>query len=300
MGLSLASAAKRFAQDQFVGWDAMSDTFSAIAQTGRLFRTDRFTTIYHRPTRRSTLSLLGEWPASGVVRRVFGGEVLLVGANERQEIIGGSVVYDRLRQVHFVQQPSGGKGDYYPASVSGSGDDLGVVTLGPAEPLYLDLELHAVNEPAAAVDYVVGKFLLTHSANAALQAGDYVAYASRWFLVEQPYVDGGFRLARVREQVVGYQTFSYLRPGSGAYDPVTGSVTRGESPRLFSGIIESGQTVLSGPTTLPRQLIVGVFKRHLGFVPQAGDGVSLGNQRYTITTCAQVRDEQQWRLTLEA
>ena len=299
MGVTLASAARRFARDSFESWLPATDTFSA-AQQGRLFRADRFTTIYHKPTRRVQVSLLSTWPASGVVRRTNGGEIMLLGEAERVELSQGSAAYDRLRQAHLIQAPTGGAALYHAATVSGTGDDLGLVSLGAGVKCYADLELQAVSDPPNSIDYSLGRYVIHHSANISPRAGDYLQFNGRWLLLEQPYAEGGFRVARSREIPVGYRALTYLRPAAANYDSATGIVTAGETARLFSGIVEQSVAATEEPQYRPATVTLGVFKAHLGFAPRAGDRVSMDGQPYLITTVEEPRDGLQWRLKLEA
>lgn len=300
MGLSLAGSAARWAQDSFLSWDPATDTWSDEGITGRLFRADRFTTIYHRPTRRSTITqLFGKVPASLVVRRELGGETFLLSATERTEVEHGVEVYDSLRASHLVTSPSGGLAQLLAAVVSGTGDDLGPVVMTPAEAAYVDFELRTTAASPDSTDYAIGRYLMTFSPTILPREGDYLLFNGGTFLFEEPYVDGGFNMARVSRFELGYKNFTYRLPaGTGGYDPVTGVVTKGTVDRQVSMIVGSGGDRADSKKVAgyERTLMLYVFKRHIGFEPLAGQKMSDGEREYLIVAVKENRDMLQWGL----
>jgi hypothetical protein len=303
MGLSLKTAAERFSGDEFVVWDPETNTFGTTTIRGKRFRIDRFTTIYHRPTRRSYIRLLTpSFPGVGVIKRVNGGEVYLLSETLNTDIEAGSLRYEDIRMSHAVTPPSGGVGKFTPVRTTGSGDNLGVVDIVTQENAYIDLELQSAGNVEETVDAVTPRLILNHSANVSPQFGDIFAIDGRIFIVNAPYIDGGLRAARVSELPIPYATFTYrMRSGTGGYDPVTGTVTSGVTDRLFSGIIgriqrdtEPSVTTPSAPTKME----LYVYERHVGFAFALGDQILYSGTAYYINAISQRREEAQWKLEL--
>jgi hypothetical protein len=300
MGISLAASAARWRNDEFSYWDPATNLFSTTTVLGRLFRADRFTTIYHRPTRRSTIGLLEAAPASGVVRRRLGGDIFLLSDTQRQEVFQGDHVYDTLRASHLVTAPSGGLAEFHPATLAGTGDDLGAVSLATAVPVYLDLELQTAVSPNDSEETLSGRWLINYSRNVAPKPGDYFKMGDRWFLVQMPYVDGGFYLLRSLEAVVGYHTFTYqLKTGTGSgYNPITGTVGSPETPRVFSALrgLESMESTATAQATSKRRLELFVYTHHIGFTPNAGDTIKDATRTYRVESVVMRREELQWKI----
>lgn len=304
MGLSLKTAAQRFSGDEFVLWDPTNDTFDAVPTVyGKRFRIDRFTTIYHRPTRRSYIRLLtSDFPGVGVIKRVNGGEIYLLSETLNTDFEAGTLRYEDIRMSHLVTPPSGGHGTFTPVHTSGSGDNLGVVDTATQTSIYLDLELQSAVNIEESVDAAVPRMILNHSANVTPLAGDIFRYSGSTFIVNVPYIDGGLRVARVSELPIPYTTFTYrMRSGTGGYDPVTGIVTSGVTDRLFSGIIgriqrdtEPSVTTPSAPTKME----LYVYERHVGFNFALGNQILYGATAYYIEAISQRREEAQWKLEL--
>lgn len=304
MGVSLRTTASRWAQDRFAPWDASTNRFleGSLSQIkGRLFRADRFTSIYHRPTRRAFIGLLGDGPESGVVKRLGTDEVYLVSDTAKTEVYQGKFVYDQLRQSHLVTPPSGGLGGYYAATTAGVDDDLGAVSLGLSFPTYLDLELQGIAVSEETEDVVVPRFMLTHSRNISPLEGDYFYWNSRWFLVNTPYIDGGLNIARASELLPAYTVMTYLKPTGVAsgYDPVTGVVSSATVERLFSALI--GKDSFEGEGTEPpisRKMELYIYVRHIGFTPAVGDSIRYNSKTYQVDSVTIRRDALQWKLVV--
>lgn len=299
MGLSLKTAAERFAQDQFSVWDPATDTFSTVTIPGKRFRLDRFTTIYHRPTRRSYIRLLdGAFPASGVVRREGVGEIYLLSETLGSDVANGDLRYEKLRMGHLVTPPSGGKGTFIAVRTTGTGTNLGPVDLSNTAQAYLDLELQSATAIPENIDSVTPRFLLNHSSNVQPLHGDIFTFQGRDFLVSVPYVDGGLHIARVSELPPAYDTFTYhLRSSTGGYNPATGAVTSPVTQLQFSGII--GRKVKEDTqNTAPVTMELYVYEHHVGFRFEVGNQIDQAGTKYYIRSVVNRREEKQWFLEL--
>ena len=299
MGLSLSNSADRFSQDLFAAWDPTSNSFATKLDyliPGRRFRIDRFTTIYHRPTRRSYIRFFDDtYPDSGVVMRMVTGEVYLLSETVKRDIDRGEVVYDHLRMSHLADPPSGGPGLFNAAQVLGTGDDLGLVDTASEENCYLDLELLSSTQVEESVDAVAPKFTITHSRNVQPAEGDVFRFGARTFVVIVPYVDGGLRMARVSELPIGYTDFIYRRrTGLGGYDPSTGMTAKPVTELAFSGLL--GKTVRENEGSFTRRIEVYVYKRHVGFEFEVGNEIEHNGLIYYVDEILDRREEAQWRI----
>ena len=298
MGLSLKTAANRFTGDRFLMWNAATNAFDGTL-IGKRFRLDRFTTIYHRPTRRAYIRFkTDETPASGVVMRDGTSEVYLVSETLHKDIELGSLVYERMRMSHLATAPSGGLGGFIAVRTTGSGDDLGVVSLALSEPAYVDFELQSATSVEENIDAVTPRFLINHSNNIEPLHGDVFEFSGRTFIVSVPYVDGGLRVCRASELPPAYETFTYhLRSGTGSYNPVTGTVTSPTVTRLFSGILGK-KTSEAEKSTVPQRLELYVYEHHVGFAFQLGHRIDHQSTAYYVNSVTRLREEKQWKLEL--
>ena len=305
MGLSLKVAAERFSNDSFIPWLADTDTFDVDNPIkGRLFAADRFTPIYHRPSSRKFATLQTDAiPDSYVVKRDLTGEIYLVSEILHTEMLQNDRIYDRLRVMHSVSNPSGAKASYHAAAVSGTGDDLGFVSLATAVDCYLDTELHSIIDERETESASLSRFLVTHSANVAPEPGDYLQIGSDYHLVLTAYSDGGFHNARTIRQPVAYVDVVYSRyMGTGGYNPTTGVVTQATTDYNVSGLV--GDHISTGLSSsndpVDRTLTFYIFFRHIGITPKLGDTITYDGTSYIITTVSPQHNSQQWQLVCKA
>ncbi len=303
MGLSLKTAAERFSSDWFSVWNPATNTFGLPTRQGKRMRIDRFTTIYHRPTRRVYLRLLDRsFPASGVLRKDGTGEVYLVSASLNSDVADGDLIYENLRMAHLAQAPSGGPALFTNVRTLGTGTSLGVVDLTDTAPAYLDLELQGTAIIGDTAGEMTGRFMLTYSANIVPQEGDYFTFANRTFLVTTVYSDGGLSMCRASDIPPAYESCAYLsRSSTGSYSATTGVVTSPTTSLAFSGIVNQQMRIDKdggATSSAPERLELYVYERHVGFQFAIGNQVSLRGQTYFITTLTNRREDRQWELVL--
>lgn len=302
MGLSLKTAAQRFSKDLFAIWDPTTNTFETVPSVkGKRFRIDRFTTIYHRPTRRAYIRLLDPaFPGVGVIKRSGTDEVYLVSETLHTDIEAGQLRYEDLRMSHLVTPPSGGAGTFTTVRTTGTGEDLGPVDMTTSYNVYLDLELQSAVNVEENIDAVTPRFILNHSANVEPLHGDVFYFNGRSFIVSVPYVDGGLRATRVSELPPAYETFTYRkRTGTGGYDPITGQVTQGVTDLLFSGILGRIQkTDDQRQQTTPTQMELYVYEHHIGFQFEVGNVVLKDSTAYYVNAVTRLREDKQWKVEL--
>lgn len=298
-GLDLRTSTTFFQHDLFVPWDAATNTFSGSV-AGRLHRIDRFKTIYHRPTRRQKLSLAEDAvvPASGVIRHAKTGEVFLVSLLEEDEVWQGETVYERLVTLHRAVPYSGGYAVFKPVTVSGSGDDLGIVSLTNVQHAYVEVELRSASDERGSLDVEIEEATLHLSANVQAAPGDYITFDGDDYRILVTFSDSGFRAARAVKESPHYETLTYhLQTGTSSYNPATGTFTEGVADRLVSALI-GDETAMRERVSdqYSRQLSVYIYQQHIGFAPKVGDTFAYDGRTYTVTKVSQNQRELQWRL----
>lgn len=306
MGLSLKVSARFFSRDTFQVWDATTDSFTELPTIrGKRFRIDRFTPIYNRPTRRAFIRLFDPaYPGVGVIKRVGTEEIYLLSETLNTDIENGTLRYEDMRMSHLAVPPSGGQGIFTPATILGTGDDLGPVDLTTQTKAYCDFEFFStVATPDTTTETGSSRFIMNHSMNISPQTGDLFTFNGRTFIITAPYVDGGLRAARVIELPNPYEIFSYkIRTGTGAYNPSTGKVTQTVTERLFSGIIgnttKSTEQGAMNSAAAKTKLELYVYERHVGFEFVLGNQITHNGATYYVDSITRNREESQYKLVL--
>ena len=84
------------------------------------------------------------------------------------------------------------------------------------------------------------------------------------------------------------------------FDPRTGKVTGvSEVTRQVSAFISAqSRTGNLAEHSLSERLTLFIYLRHIGFIPQLGQGVMLNGVRYTLDSIRQSLEDKQWQLEL--
>lgn len=299
VGATLQTAATYFMHDSFLSWDAATDTFPT-SFTARLERIDRFKTIYNRPTRREHLSFQSDviLPASGVIKRQDTDEIFLVSDTVQSEVWQGNILYEKLATLHRVTPDSGGPAAYHAVTTSGSGADLGPVSLATAVPAYLDIELRSMAADRDAVEVMVPEMLAFFSKNVTPEAGDYFLFDGDYYRIEEYYADSGYHSARLVKEDPAYTTLTFKQStGTSVYDPATGTVSATTTSRQVSAIITSEKTARDRDL-VKFQKVLGfyIYKRHIGFTPKVGERFTHDSTEYEVTLVEEGKNADQWHL----
>ena len=303
---SLRASAARFQDDLFYSWNSgteLFDTSSSGRFTGRLFRIDRFTTIYHRPTRRRQLTIPPDvvLPASKVVKHAATGEIFILSETMRNDAVNNRV-YDRVLAVHLAMAPSGGLGSLRRHEIEGTGDDPGPAALTEVAKIYFDAELRTAQREQGGDELDIGQYFLTFPHAVPVRDEDWVVFGSTYYKIVEPYIDGGFSMARAVKHTYDLVTVTYYRStgAGGGYDPTTGILTPSVTEeRLISATVVSREDVAdTADSGELEKLRLYVDVEHITWDPSVGDLIKVGDWTYRVARVSMSRSQLQWELSL--
>lgn len=304
---SLRSAAARFQDDLFQPWDAVAEEFLTGEEEGlrlRLFRVDRFTTIYHRPTRRRQLTVPPgvTLPASNVVKHVSTGDVYILSATVRQDA-QQNTAYDMVVSSHLATSPSGGLFTQYRPTTSGPADDPGAAELDEVAKVYCDVELRTTADEPHTIDEAIGHFLLTLPDSAGASDGDWFVGDFGTYKVVEFYKDGGFSGARAIKQPFDLMTVTYYfdTEAGGSYNTTTGEFTPVVTePKNISAIVSVNKEIASvSPYSEIWTGKMYISVSHITWAPKVSDSIASGGIRYKILSVVKGKSGVQWELDIE-
>ena len=280
--------------EEFEPWYRAADVYLAPFY-GRLYPFDVFKTIYHRPTRRESLSIADPdvLPESHVVRHSASGDLFAVSTTGRFNV-ERATTYDRLFALHRVS-----RGNLTRYAVAGTGDDLGPLVADNLGAWYADLELRTEEAFPETHREQFGAFFLTSPYDSiyTLQDRDIVTLNGTSYQIREVYDDSGFQLARAEARPVDWETLTYKMPSSapsGSYDSVTGAVTSPTTlDRLFSGTVTDNETQLEGQTA-GDDITIHVDVGDVGFTFLVGSNLLRGTDNLEIYNVSIGPDKKQW------
>lgn len=298
----IEAAARRFRNDRFTFWDPSTDTFGCEVDW-RLFRVDRFTTIYHRPTRRRQASVVpdGLFPDSLVVRHEETGDIYIVSQTKRTDSVE-SGKYDTLASLHLATPPSGGKGEVVRPTTFGDPGDLGAAILTNVSYVYYDLELRTSSAEPETVDETQAMMFITLPAWVDLREGDWLFAGTETYEVNEPYYDGGFQLARAIRKPVDLvdMTYMYDEGTGGSYNVTTGVYTPvTATAKNFSGVVYRGSVEASEMgNEQPTELQVYIDLGLIDWTPEVDRYVTISGVLHKIIKVVLGKNRKQWHLTV--
>jgi hypothetical protein len=301
MPVSIRTAANYFTNEKFSWWNPTADQFQGcfLARTRRI---DNFVSLWHRSSRREHIYIRPDacYENTGVFRHDTNSEIYLVSETEEADGWQGGSPYSKMVRAHKVSGPSGGKGQYYPVTVSGTGDNLGAVTVGPATTVYADTELRTVTNADDSVEIVTGEYLLAYSRNAFAAEGDFFYHLDQWYRVLEPYYDSGYHYCRAANQEPAFVTATFALSTTSTFNPTTGTFSAGTATtREVSVLI--GNTLIDGRPSdndLAEQLTLYVYLRHIGFTPAVGMTLSLLSKAYKVIKVSKHYENKQYELVV--
>lgn len=303
---SLRSAAARFQEDLFYSWDSVNEVFNTGSSgqiIGRLFRIDRFTTIYHRPTRRRQITFPPgtALPASGVVKHASTGEIFILSDTVRADAVK-NVVYDRIVSAHLAMPPSGGLGSLRRPTIEGTGDDPGAAVLNEVRQVYFDSELRAASAQPDTEDVSIGHYFLTFSVAAGVMDDDWLVFGSEYYKIVERYPESGFMSARAIKESYTLLPITYYRStgAGGGYNPTTGEFTPTvRDARQISALIsktESSMWAGGIGESETRKLYIDV--NHITWDPTVDDVIDVSGHKYLVTGVTVGKNQLQWELNV--
>lgn len=304
MPLSITNAAQNWNVEAFEFWNPATDTFSAGVE-GRLRRIDPFVSLWNKASRRANIHFVPGTDTSAVVvvrHTLTNGVFLLSKTDERNSWQNGSC-YNEMHRAHKVMPPSGGKGIHRSVTVSGTGDNLGLVTIGPETTVYMDIERSGSTEPTETVTTVEQEVYLFCSANVSYAAGDFLQLNGTYYRVEEWFHDAGFLCSKAVKAAPAYTSTTFLIPSSTSpvFNPATGTLTTADyTERAVSVQVDASEAV-GRPTDrdFAEKLTLYIYANHIGFTPFPGQQVVLGGITYRVVRVDHNLSRLQWKVEIK-
>lgn len=301
MPLSLTNAAQNWNQEEFLFWDSLSDMF-VEGVPGRMKRSDPFVSLWNKASRRANVFFTPGTVTTGVdvIRHNLTGTVFLLSPTGEFDAWQGGGAYQEMRRAHKVTPPSGGKGVHRSVTVSGTGDDLGPVTVGPETIVYLDVERSGDSNPQETIEVSEQEVYLFCSANITPASGDFLQLDGADFRVDEWFHDTGFLAAKAVKSAPSYTTVTFSFPGATApvFDPTTGTMAAGTyEERQVSVLIDASEAV-GRPTDLDyeEKLTLYIYTNHIGFPPEVGQQVEISGRTYRVVRVDSGVSDLQWKV----
>lgn len=268
--------------------------------TGRFAPADRFLSNFNRPTRKRMLftEFDSDLTQVDVIKHTLTGDQYIVGVSRKDAFLAGKIT--QLLICHMVT-PNGktaGIGQFIRPTVSGTGDDLGWVTLEDIGEAFLDLELRSTSTEPGSKEAQIGSYYCWTEKNKALLDNDGFTLHGTDYVVEEVAYDSELLYLRVVSRshhfsdfVISYDT------GVRQRDPLTGLYSQGVVDRNVSGYIVATHNGNDGFATDSGDYIeIRIDKAHIGFKPMPDQSLTYEGKTYVISYVEDAEHRNQWHI----
>jgi hypothetical protein len=291
--MDIFQTAKYFDIQSFDVYDFSNSVWKLAALEGQLKKTDTFTEIWNRPTRKRLLTCApGQEPSDPVIRVPDSGEVFMVGASHRDVWNG---YYRFIAGLHLVQgaavihrrEPAG------PSNNPGWAVDTVVATT------FGDAELRSSSENKDQEIEHYGSYFLFLPINTVLHRDDVVVIGGRSYFVIEFYIDSGLISARATTEPDDRINVSYVSFGAETYDTSTQQNIRASATYNVTGRMKPlSEKRSKDENVTDLDLTFMVRRAWVGFVPKVDDTITYGGKTYRVVDVAQNALMDEWYLKL--
>lgn len=284
-------------RENFDSYERATGDFLLNDFQGRIDLTDRFLTIYNRPTRKRQLFTAPEtkMPESGIMRHPHTGSIYIVGSprmDARWDVAGGKP-YIQLSMLHEVT-PAGttsGLAKHTRKVFEGAEQDW-LVTEELAEK-YMDVEFRT---SANDVDVFLGtieNYFAWLSLSETIERFDTLTIGTVSYLVLDVYTEMGMTSLRVAKRDDPRVNLKFFRKGKVFNEDTLQYETTTKEERV-TGMVPKATDNLE----LDSSAVVVVDTDHILFEPKVNMDIEIHGRKLTVQSVFLQASERQWRLTV--
>ena len=289
--MDLHQAAAYFDRLSFENYDFSTGDWARTYFQGQLKVSDKFQTIYHRPTRKRMLYCApGQEPSSPVIRIRNTGEVWMVGALQED-----SYQDTHYRSVFALHKPQG-LAAITRLAPTGSSGDPGWATSAAVETTWIDFELRSTNENEEGFPFYRSHYFLTLPSNCQVQLYDLITYNGQPYFVTDVYDDSSLKLCRAAKHIDPRQNFVYRRRGADIYSG--GQVSKSYTDYNVTGRIGPKKNDLGQMSLSSDEIVVRILEGWIGVEPDMEDVIQIYGKDYAIKQILRDPTQQEWSLTV--
>lgn len=302
----LNEIAQRHMHESFDGYDAVTEDFVEDSFTARIDLTDRFLSIYNRPTRKRQLymkpgTLL---PTSYVIRHSTTKDVYIVGQirqDARYDVEGGDP-YVAMAMLHLVTplaQGSSGVAIQTRKVTVGPQDDPGWMVEQQIDKTYLDIEFRTSSAEEGVYESKVENFYAWTPITVTAQQWDFFTLNDAVYRVVDTFTDIGMRGLRL-DRAVDPRIDVVIYTNARVYDEVEHEFVDNQRPYNVTAIVPADVNIATwDDSNAASQISLVIDFGNIGFVPKQNQEISYQGRTRIIRSVATQAGEKQYRIECE-
>lgn len=300
--MDLRRISKHFDSDEFEYLDPVTRLWGNVFE-GRLAVTDRFLSNFNRPTRKRMLYTDFDTDLSqfDVIRHRVTRDIYLIGVARRDTFKMAKITQLLICHMVTPNSLSAGLAEVIRPTVSGSGDDLGWVTMEPIGEAYVDLELRATSREPGSKDTEIGMYYAWTESHWPFKDGDKLLVNGQHYIVEETAYDAELQHLRVISRDQYYIDTVFEMGVARTFDRALNKFVQAPVVRNVSGYLVSLHDSNDGyDADVSDHAELRIRTEHIGFTPLPGMKVYLPDtdKHYNIRYVEQSEHRQQWIVRL--
>lgn len=303
----LDAIAQKNMHEKLNEWDAVTKQFVPSKLTGRVDLTDRFLTIYNRPTRkRQIYTRPGDpLPESLVIQHPSSGDIYILGQGRRDARydVDDGKAYVQLNMLHLVtpeNRGSSGLAKQFRKVVKGPPEDPGWLVEELIAEDYLDVEFRTSSAEAGAYDTKIENFYAWTTLNVSAQQWDFFDLHGSRYRVVDTFTDMGMRGLRMDKESDVRVDFTIRKADEQVYDPQTHSWQSDTKEYKVSGYAPNATEIAKWKTDRTKSTVTLVIEEaHIGFTPKPDMVVTYQGVERLIREVTTQAGEKQFKVICE-
>lgn len=292
--MDIFQTARYFDDQGFDVWDFTNSVWLPNAVKGQLKKTDTFTEIWNRPTRKRLLTCApGQEPSSPVIRVPTTGEMFMVGASHKDS---WGKYYRFIAGLHLIS----GQAVLQRRAPVGPSNDPGWAVLSTVMTTFGDDELRSAEENQDRAIEHYGSYFVFLPINTPIVRDDIVTINNRSYFILEWYIDSGLVTARATVEPDARIDFVYVSLGPEVYNTATQQNTRTQTPYNVTGRFKpTGAQEGKDENVLSSEAEIKILKSWIGVTPAINDLVQYAGKTYRVDSVEQNALQTEWYLKVK-
>ena len=292
--------------ERLSSWDG--EKFVRNAFRGRITLTDRFLSIYNRPTRKRQLFVRPgtKLPETYVMQHPSSGDIYMIGQGrmDARDNVDGGKAYVDMYMIHLCTPVAGG--------TSGLAVQTRKAPKGPPEnpgwlveevvgETFIDMEFRTSSAEEGVYDTKTENFYAWTPITVEAEQQDFFTLNGINYRVVDTFTDGGLRGLRLDREPDNRVDFEITVDGPPVFNPVTYEMEASKETYEVTGTVRSKTELALWRTevrTAP-QIEVIIEERHIGFVPKPNMVIKYQGLERTVRDVTTQAGERQYTLVCE-
>lgn len=263
---------------------------------GQLKKTDTFTEIWNRPTRKRLLTCTPDQvpvPTHRIIRVPESAEVFMIGADHKDAWNG---FYRYVAGLHKVS----GQALVRRKAPIGASNDPGWAVEALVIDTFGDAELRSAdeNEDRALEHY--GSFFVFLPLDTPLARDDTVEISGRVYYVSEWYVDSGLMSARCTVTPDERVNVVYISTGAETYDPATQTTSTNDASYNVTGRVKTtaNEEAKADENVLSNAMHFQIRKNWIGVEPKVNDKIVVNSRTYNVENITTNALQDEWYIDI--